>query len=234
MSDFLPISLPSRCMTYGIDPTDIQIRPYTGQDEVYLSQINPVNVETKYTQVLERVLKGIDPKSLTLGDRLYIILWEFINSYSNTLRVKSVCSHCLNEVEHSVDLRKLDVVTLPDGYSEPHALDIDGETIHVRLTTVGDEVEVEKLKNKADAEMYQYARIIVDDDDVVTRMEKLKKGSAKKLARIRLFQSEFYHGPDMNTHVTCPKCGEEDDLAVPFRFDFIFPDGSLLRDSIGA
>lgn len=236
MSDFLPISLPSRCLVYdGVNPEDIQIRPYTGQDEVFLAQINPINVEGKYLQVMNRVLRGIDPKRLTMGDRNYIILWEYINSYTNALKIKTVCTHCLSEIECDVDLMTIDSVELPENFTQPAPLELStGETIHVQLITVGDEVEVEKWSNKGDALLYRYARSIVSEDDVLARMEKLRHMPAKDVAKIRAFHEKMFHGPDMVTDIVCPKCGEVDNIDVPFRFEFIFPDGEILADAFGA
>ena len=102
---FLPIKLPSRCFPYeGVNLADVRIRPYKGKDEIFLAEINPINLEQKFVEVLKNVISGIDPEVLTLGDRLYIILWEYINSYSEITQIKTMCSHCLKSIEVGVDL----------------------------------------------------------------------------------------------------------------------------------
>ena len=239
MSDnFLPINLPSKCLPYdGIDSSKVLIRPYQGADEILLSQITPINIESKFLCVLKNVLQGIDPEKLTLGDRFYIILWEFINSYTNIISLKTMCSHCLKEVEFSVDLSVLDVNYLPDNYKQPYPITLsDGLKIQLKLLSIKDLIEAEKY-SKIDSEndfLYEYAASIVDDrglPEKVTWLKNLKK--AKDLALIRAFQEKFAHGPNMNLKVICPKCQEEEDLIVPFRFEFLFPKGEILTNAFG-
>lgn len=236
MSEYLPVSLPSKCLPYeGVNSSDVMIRAYQGRDEVFLAEINPVNIEQKFLRVLKNVLKGVDPELLTLGDRLYIIVWECINSYTEILKVKTACSHCLQDIEVSVDLRKLEVISLPDNFKQPYEVTLpNSEIVHLRLLNTRDEIDILKFEKDSDEGLlYRYARSIVDDKNVLERVERLGNLGAKDLATIRAFQEKFYHGPDMNAKVTCPECGEEDDVEVPFRLDLLFPDGKALRDSFG-
>jgi len=236
MSDmYLPINLPSQGRTYNVPAESISIRPYNGEDEMLLAQINPVNLERNFLTVLKRVVQGIDPKQLTLGDRLYIIIWEYINSYSETIRVKDiVCSHCLKKSDFVVDLRKLDVVSLSEGIPviQDVELPISKQMVKLRILTVGDEVEVEKFQenNPADAYFYRWARSIVGDKDVVTLIQEMKKWPAKDLARVRMFQEDMDHGPKTSILTACPKCGEEEEVAVPFRLELFYPYGEDLRN----
>jgi len=240
MADFLPISLPSRCVTYKdengnpVDPNNVKARPYQGSDEIYLTQINPINLEKNYLEVLKSILLGVDPLQLTLGDRMYLILWEYVNSYSRTMRLKTVCAHCLSDILVTVDLGNLENVELSEEYKGPHKvkLPVSGEKINLRLLTVGDEIEIEKYsrKHRKTSMLYRYARTMVDEVDVIDRVDRLSTMAAKDLMKIMSFQDEFFHGPEMKTVFTCPKedCGEEDVLDIPFRLDFFFPDISEL------
>lgn len=238
MSDqYFPVDLPSKCFPYaGLKQGDIQIRPYNGEDEQILAQINPSNLERNFLQVLSRVVKGIDPKNLTLGDRSYLIILEYINSYCEQIKVNSICSHCLNPVDFSVDLRTLHVTSLPDNYVQPVQvhLPVSQKNVGLRLLTVADEIEIEKFQQKAEgAYLYRWARSI-DGVDPVEQSLEMKTWSAKDIARIRLFHEQMFHGPDTFVKVLCPKCGQEEDVSVPFRLDFFLPVGSVLRDCFGA
>ena len=237
MSTHLPINLPSKCLPYeGIDPANITIRAYTAADEIFLSEINPINLESKYLMVLKEVLIGIDPKLLTLGDRLYIMLWEYIKSYSSSINELVVCSHCMEESTVPIDLLNLNKVDLPDNFLERCKVklpDKDRE-ITLRLLTIEDEIAIEQYEKKnRDGHLYRYARSVVSDADVLSRLSDIKKLSAKDFAKIRAFQEKFYHGPDMKTTFICPKCEEVDDLVVPFRLEFLYPYGKALIDAFG-
>lgn len=235
---YLPVQLPSGCRAYiNIAPEDITVRPYTGEDESILAQINPTNIEKNFLVILSRVLSGIDPKLLTLGDRLYLILWLYINSYSETVRVKQVCSHCLQEQEFTVDLRKFNIKVLDPELHIPTSvtLPVSGTTVHLRPLNVGDEVAAEKLATSGtDVHLYRYARSIVGQDDPVGKMTEMKKWPAKDVARIRYYHDvEADHGPIMASILPCPNCGQEEEVSVPFRFDFFYPEGTALRACFG-
>lgn len=237
MSTYLSINLPSKCLPYeGIDPANITIRAYTAKDEIFLSEINPTNLESKYLMVLKEVLLGIDPKLLTLGDRLYIMIWEYIKSYSSIVKVPVVCSHCLEESTIPIDLLNLDKLDLPDNFLERckvKLLDKDKE-ITLRLLTIEDEIAIEQYEKKhRDGHLYRYARSVVSDADILSVLSDIEKLSAKDFAKIRAFQTKFYHGPDMDTTFKCPQCGEEDDVTVPFRLEFLYPYGKTLTDAFG-
>jgi len=245
MDDFVPINLPSKCFTYTnqdgskIDPSSVLARSYQGRDELYLSQINPSNLERNYLEVLKSILQGIDPLQLTLGDRLYLIIWEYVNSYDCMMRVKTICPYCLSEIEVEVDLRNLETVDLPDNYEQPYeiTLPISKEKIQLRLLTVEDEIEVERFskKNKKEANLYRYARTIVSSPDVMSRMKRLSSMKAKDYLTVVSFQDKFFHGPEMKTKFTCTNdaCGEEDVLDIPFRSSFFVPEISQFSNFDG-
>lgn len=237
MSTYLPINLPSKCLPYkGIEPENITIRAYTAADEIFLSEINPINLESKYLMVLKEVLKGIEPKLLTLGDRLYIMIWEYIKSYSSTVNLSVVCSHCLKENTISIDLLNLDKIELPDDYQQPYLVKLPdkGKEISLRLLTIEDEIAIEQYEKKnRNGHLYRFTRSVVSDTDILSRLSDIEKLSAKDLAKIRAFQTKFFHGPDMHTTFTCPECGEEDEVDIPFRLDFLYPYGEALTDAFG-
>jgi len=235
-NNFIPISLPSQCLTYqGIKSEDIKARAYQGSEEELLSQINPLNLEKNYLEVMKRVIQGIDPLKLTTGDRLYFIVWECINSYTDILRVRTVCSSCLQEVEVLVDLKELEVIKLPDNYKEPYEVNLpSGKQIKLRLLTVADEIEVESYQQKhGKSYLYRYARSVVSDDNIVEKLKNIENMPAKDVAKIRAFHQKFYHGPDFGYVYKCSYCGEEGEVEVPFRFDFFFPTGKTLTETFG-
>jgi hypothetical protein len=238
-SSFLPINLPSKCLPYeGINPEDITVRTYTGADEVLLAQINPVNIERNFLVVLQSVISGIDPKKLTLGDRLYLILWEYINSYNSQLDVDQVCSHCLKRVSFSVDLLDLQLRYLPDNYLELTVvhLPVQDKVVRLRVLTVEDEVECEKMESDGkDPYLYRIARSFVGEEEPFILMEKMKSWPGKDMARVRKFHElDTEHGPKLLMTQKCPNCGEEEDVVIPFRFEYFHPTGEALRKCFGA
>ena len=81
---FVPVSLPSKCLTYeGVDPDSIKIRAFKGREEELLAELNLSNLPKKLLTIIENVVQGIEVKKLTSGDARFIMMWEAINSYSS-------------------------------------------------------------------------------------------------------------------------------------------------------
>jgi len=237
MNEFLPINLPSRCKLYeGVEPGGVSIRAYQGQDEILLAQINPVNLERNYLAILRGLIRGVRPELLTLGDRLHIIIWECINSYTDIIKLQTICPSCVKEVEISVDLKELDTQYLQEDFEQPYEVElpVSGEKVALRLLTVADDVEFEKYNQTHDDGMlYRYARTIVTEQNILQVLERMKHMAAKDILRIMAFHDKFYHGPIMEASFVCPKCGVEGRTDVPFQYDFLFPDGSSIEESYG-
>jgi len=239
MSDytFFNITLPSKCLVYqGIDPTQIQIRTLKGEDEKLIAEISSDNFDKKYNMVLTRVLKGIDPLRLTLGDRFYIVLWETINSYSKDFPIEHTCSSCSQKSNYNVDLSQLETMELPDGYTEPCELTLpkSGTKIKLRLLTVKDLIEIDSIdKLGQNTWLYRPAISIVDNRSLADKLDYLSKIDTQDLEYIRAFQEAFEHGVKMQTNYTCPKCGGNGVMPVPFRFEMLLSYGETLKRRVG-
>jgi len=229
--------LPSKCQVYpGVDPSQVQIRTLKGEDEKIIAEISSENFDKKYNIVLSRVLKGVDPLQLTLGDRFYLVLWETINSYSKDFPVEYECGHCWQKSEYNVDLSKLEVVELPKGYKEPAEVTLpkSGNKIKLRLLRVKDLIdtnEAEKLGQNV--WLYRPACSIADNRSLADKLDYAGKLDTQDLEYIRGFQDAFEHGVKMETGYTCPKCGGTGIMPVPFQFEMLLSYGEVLKRRVG-
>jgi hypothetical protein len=233
---FLPVSLPSDGRMYTTRIQDIRIRSMCGADEVLLAQMNPMNVERKFLELLRRVLTGLYPEQVTFGDRLYLMLWLSINSYAGEVKITNVCPNCLKEYESDVDLRKINVIHLPENFRSPVSLQLSDGPASVNLLTVGDLAEVEKYSmDHEDSTIYKYSRTLWGPGCETPEQKRARyEGlSTKDTAKIRAVQEQYFHGPDMQAQIQCPHCKEEDTIVVPFRLEFLFPTGQTLRTHFG-
>ena len=200
--NFVTVKLPSKCLVYPDidlvkDPDSIQIRTFKGRDEKLIAELSNENFEKKFVIVLRSVLKGIDPVKLTLGDRLYLIVWEAINSYSKIFSVDFECEHCWQKNIYDVDLSMLDVLALPDDYKEPYELKlpVSGEVVKCRLLRVEDLLKVNELeKANQNVWLYRYALSLADDRGIWDKVDYLENLSTKDLMIIRAFHTKFDHG----------------------------------------
>jgi len=86
--------------------------------------------------------------------------------------------------------------------------------------------------------LYRFATSIIKEKDgkelsIWDRVSYLENLASKDLASIRSFHKEFAHGPDMQSDYTCPKCGGEGKVPVPFRTEMLFPYGEALNQYYG-
>ena len=233
--------LPSRGLVYDVKPSDIKIRTIRGGDEKLLAELSIDNIETKYLALLNNkirggdpVVKGIDPGKLTLGDRLYILLWLRINSYSPIFKTTLVCENCFKTVNINIDLTKIDERTLPDGFKEPYAVTLDsGEIVNIRLFRIEDEIKSYDKEKKDGIEatyLYRLALSIVDDKTIPERIVYLEDMQGKDLAKIKYFHESHVHGPILDKiPYECPECKEAGVCSLPFRPDFLQPSGTELN-----
>jgi hypothetical protein len=236
--NYFQIKLPSRCTVYkDVDPAKIEIRTFKGKDEKLIAEIGAENFEKKFVALLKNVMKGIDPIQLTLGDEMYVALWETINSYSKDYYVTHECEHCLQKSEYTIDLStQIDSVDLPEGFSEPQEVKLpdSGDLIKLRLLRVEDVLKVDEIaKLGQNVWLYRYALSIVDNQGIWDRVSYLENLSSKDIMYIRAFHDKFAHGPKMETSYSCQKCGGTGIMPVPFRLEMLLPYGKTLRRYTG-
>lgn len=234
---YLEIQLPSKCLVYkDVDPAKIGVRTFKGKDEKLMADLNIDNFERRVLTILTSVTKGIDPSLLTTGDRLYILIWEAINSYTKDIVVEGICGNCFEKISIPADLSQLEVINLPEDFKEPYSLTLsNGEVINLRLFRVADEVKIADYEksSKDSAWVFRFANSVMGDKNIIDKVAWLENLPAKDLAAIRAFHEKFYHGPKLETKYVCPKCEGAGVMPIPFRLQVFFPYGKALSGFIG-
>jgi hypothetical protein len=232
------LDLPSRFLVYeGIAPGSVKIGLLKGKHEKVIAEISPDNYDRKLLQVISDVLEGIPVNSLTLGDRKFVQLRLAINSYSKDFPIKFPCDRCGANLDAVVDLASIPVVELPAEFKEPYAVTLsDGKPIYLRLLRVEDELKVaEAEKSGQNIWLYRFSRSIVDNNmSALEKVQFLEELPAIDVAKIRAFHDKYDHGPLMEFHYECDKCGGDGVMPVPFRLEMLFPIGQTLKRCYGA
>jgi len=223
---FIPISLPSKCKTYGeIINESLTIRSFKGKDAEIMASVTMKNLFKKFITVLDDTLQGIPANTLTSGDAKFIMLWQAINSYSGTVNINIVCEKCYEEFKQIVNLDKdLSIIELEDDLVLPIPVKLsDGTEISVRLTTLADESALfDWISDGKEGYLYEIALTIVSDKNVLEKIAFLKELPLKDIHLISKVQEDYYHGPDMNIRYFCPSCKYEGKVEVPFRTETLF------------
>ncbi len=234
------LDLPSKLIPYKADGvTKVEIRMTRGKDIKLIGEFNTDNFEKKFKLLLSNILKGIDPGKLTIGDRLYIAIWLAINCESNLFPIDLFCETCLRTIKkYNIVLNTLGKVYLPEDFKEPYPVKLlSGETVNIRLYRVNDQIQyMDYIRAKNDEEdlLFKLAQTIVDDKDIIKRIEWLNEQETKDIGLMRAVHEKYFHGVDMdNAPYKCPKCGGTGKTPVPFRLDLLLPNGSLIAGSLG-
>lgn len=235
--NYMNVELPSRCLPYGdeVNPEEIAIRPLIGEDEKILAELTTANFDKKTAAILGRVFKGVNPLDLTLGDRMFLLIWETINSYGSLYPLPIICPNCFRKVTIDIDLSKLKKKFLPEDFKQPHTVKLmDGSSVDLRLWTVRDEIEALNYENTGNSSWhYRYAQTIVSEEGIWDKIKKLESMDTKSTGLIRAFQNKYAHGLDMMYQYNCPKCDGGDELECPFRVDMLLPTGATIARSAG-
>ena len=234
MDRYVTVMLPSRGLPYEHGRGEVEIRTMKGEDEKVLAELSVDNFDKKSAELLNRCVKGGNVIDFTIGDRLFLLIWQAINSYSPLYPVDLVCPQCFQKIMVDVDLSKLEVIYLPEDYKQPYPVQLSDREIKLRLLTVRDEIAINEYGVTGQSTwLYRFAITIVSDSSVEDKVKMLEQMGTKDLSLIRAFHEKFVHGLDMNYKYQCPKCLGGDTLIVPFRLEMFLPTGTLVARASG-
>lgn len=233
MVEYVPLVLPSKGKPYkDFNASALAIRSMIGRDEKILAEISSENLDKKFNALIKAVTRGVDPLKLTLGDRKYILLWLIMNTHGKMHAADFYCEHCMQKVSTEVDFSTINNVELPDTFEPVHNLILEKSgDIWLRLLTVEDEMKTtEYEKHFGSAWVYRFALGVVDQEkslaEIVKRLEEMPSPDFQK---VKAFHETYDHGPNMEAHYECPKCGGEGLVAVTFRIEYFLPYGKALK-----
>ena len=239
MANYFDLNLPTGGILYdGIE--NPQIRPLIGSDEELLSSTSINNIETSIKKLIKATTTGIpDVGKVTLGDQLFALIWLAIQSIGKDYPVTLYCDHCYQKVDCDIDLSTITVDILDGSIVENNEVELsDGKKVKLKLFTVDDEINIARYEKEHPdkAWSYRWACTIVDkSNDIFAKMKLFDEMPVCDTNTIKAFQVKYKHGPDLKSgKYTCPKCGGEGNVSVPFQLDYLFPTDEQLRRYIRA
>lgn len=233
--EYTKINLPSLGLAYK-NFEKFEIRSLTGADEERMAAIATMNVEKKFAELIKSCTRGVDPYDLTLGDKLFILLYLTIDTFGKDYPGEFYCEHCFQKLYQNFDLNAFDVIALPDNFEQPCPIELSsGKQLYLRLRTVRDEVEVIDAElSKKNGYLLRYALTVVDQTkDIDQKLELLRNMPKKDFDKVKAFHEKYQHGPVMEAKYHCELCGGDGVVAVPFRIEMLFPTGSAIAKRLG-
>ena len=224
----------------------VEIRFMTAKDEDILTSRSLLKKGLAIERLLSSLIydQRIDAKSLLVGDRNAIIIAARRSAYGNIYSTKATCPNCTTVTPHDFDLNKA-VVTSIEDLEDVGITKTDRGTFVCWLPKTEFKVEIRLLKGQDEVEMVakaqkqnkknspernvsdQLKRFIVSVNDFDTPkvinhvVENLTAVDSKYLRGV-------YRQCSPNIQIiddfSCPACGYEQELEVPFGADFFWPE----------
>lgn len=224
--NYVPVKLPSRCKPYeGVNPDNIKIRSFLGKEELIISGITKQNYDKRIVELLESVLQGIDANVLTLGDRLYLLIWEAMNSYGDEKKVAYKCETCGLDLVDGIKLSEIENEEWPEDPALVYPAEItmsDGKKFTYRLLNNQDSIKISEWEAFGkNSHLYKYALSLSRSGMTLLEITNyLETVPSADLSLIRKMEGSFRHGPILEKKYVCKHCDSEGRIFLPFRLEF--------------
>lgn len=237
------VSLPSLGKPYGESETAF-VSPMTGKEEKLLFGVTKA---TQFSDALDEVVKRcltypVAPIDLLASDYVYILYKIRENSYGDEYGFTIRCDSCNEQYRRVLKISEVPIKLLPDSWKEPFEvkLPVAGNVVHLRLYRHKDDrsvadyvIQQRKLFARRGigeilgdpAHTYRLTKNIVSidgikDDDIPKFVDDMY---AKDISEIRNAIADNSCGFEDLLEETCPNCGTEYEIALPFDREFFRP-----------
>lgn len=235
------LTLPSKGLLYDGKLPDGVVELYdwdTSIEELFAGSIASTN--SLIDAILKRTLKTdtMKPDEFLSGDRLYMFFMCRAKAYGSNYGFQYKCSSCGVQYRESVEIPDdLTVIELDDDATEPFEIELsNSKKIGIRLMRGADEVDIEKYVAKVYKKgsplgdpgyKYRLAKHIVTINDKEVKLKEAQDFVTNMTARdslaFRKKIDEIEPKFDFKIDIVCKKCGNEDELMLPFGKEFLDP-----------
>ena len=182
-----------------------------------------------------------DVKGLLLGDRNALLVAIRVTGYGSEYETDVICPACNKKTEYSFDLGSLEIKTLGASPVKngtrvfEYTLPVSKKKVHFKMVNGSEDEAIEKDlemsskllgSNSVGRVTHRLFNKIVSIDGVVDR-DKIKKFidvmPAFDSKSLRKYMNKIEPKIDMETLLTCDKCGEISKLILPIGRNFFWP-----------
>lgn len=246
--NFIPIeNTPSLGIGY---PSELRGQPLKVEDLLLIQSITDKTFFKRFTELMERRFRGVEPGNILVSDELYLALWLRANSYPGYLFPGDAykCSHCDYDVpSHVVEFKFSDMNFSCSNINEVKEKFKGKDSTTLTLTSGKDVVmQMKRRKHQGRIESvlqrdyYQYGTTPDDvtyqlmniasnikfdgDSDIMDTVENLKALTPIEFVELLRLMKKFTLTGDPVIDVVCPACGEVNQIfGYIFRPDIYLP-----------
>lgn len=248
MSEFMfpteTIDLPSQGKFYlegsPLRSGKIDIKYMTAKEEDILTSTNLIQKGLVFDKLMESIVvtPGVKYDELIIGDLNAVMIASRILAYGKDYPISLQCPNCLEKIEHTVDLSKLEMIETDEvgengefSYTLP-----SGVELTYKLLTRADEkkikAEVDALKkigsgagNSEGSTRLKYMITSVAGNRDLKLIREFSE--AMVIRDVRAFRKEVQRvSPDINLELSieCNSCGMDNKMRMPFGANFLWPE----------
>ena len=218
----------------------VEVRYMTTREEDILTNQGYAKAGVLFDKLIESVtVDRVDVDSLFPGDKNAVILNARKNSYGEEYKFAGICSNCLTEFEHTINLSEIDLLTVDDNNITNNntcvvELPVSKKIVEIKLATSGDiknitkQVELRKkhkLHVSETAELHKAMIISVDGNPDVNHISNfISQMLIKDSKHLKKKYEEFKPDVDFSYVHSCTECSHENRGGVPIGANFFWAD----------
>lgn len=219
--------LPSRGFMYP-DNAKIKIRSMTVLEVKFLATLSPATASTVCNELLEKctILENFDYDDLLLPDRMYLIFWIRLNSFTAktgyTITIPK-CSGCGQQIEENIPLETITFKYLDKPFNPVVSLPDSGISLNISIPRYRD-AWISPQDEIEDTAMYIDVPMSFEDKvEFVTNM------SAYDYAVIRSAITENYCGINEEYFVKCGNCDKQHPIRLVVNDNNLFTPVNIME-----
>lgn len=219
-------------------PDTVTYRDMMVRDEEILASTTGDTYSSVLNGVIKSVLNDCEFfEKMSIHDRDFLLVWLWANNYDAIKTMSVTCPKCKTVTNHKVDLTKLKTTDINMDIKNPFELTLkNGNTVKVRLITVGDELTVERYIRINDDESgtlrktYELLTIVAALDlgmemPFDSKVQWVRENiTSKEMGIIKAYHRFFRFGVEPDKEYKCSACGEVTVAPIPFQAeDILYP-----------
>lgn len=235
-------TLPSQGLFYGdtLPGGTVEVYPIRVREEKNLSGMASESFSKAINSLLRACLKTqIDPSSLVLEDRFYLLLVLRVLSYGEIYKFPIKCGSCGVRFNYKLDLNALEVKAADSSWAEPFSVDlpVSKDKVEFRLLRATDEEEIAKIIRNSfssgitpegdQAYVYRLAYQVTSVNGKVLHLQDklmwLEDLIGRDSSVLQSAMDSKSFGVDSTVETKCPNCANEINMSMPWSMEFFRP-----------
>lgn len=217
-SDWQPIELPSKTSVYG--DVKVEIKPWGFEEEKVLTSTSKKNQTDIINRLITQCTRGIEVKDLLIADKLFLLYKLREISYGNNYEVNIPCSECEFFNGLIIEINKLDVTYVPEGFQDLVTVKLPNAGVHVVIRHPKVKDEALFRSDAIISILHKFIVSVEGNDNIFIIDAFVKRLLSQDLGVLKKAILDLDFGLQTNIKFSCTECGETNYVDLPLTDDF--------------